>query len=293
MQPVRALFHLIATWVSWLPWSVLRELGAALGWLVGSVVRVRRREVVDRIERAGFHSAELVASAMYTSLGTGLFELLAISADTRPIASRVELTERAREVFERIRHRGAIVATAHTGCWDLVGCAMAELAPLCVVTKRLSVGSLDRVWQASRRRRGIRLIEARGALAAARDAMSRGELVVFPIDQVPERDSGVLIHPFLGHLARHDMAPALLAARLRVPLVLALGRRVGEKHVIDVRLVADPRDAHVLRDESPRSWIVSTTRRAADALGEFIREEPAQWLWLHRRWKGVVVDTSK
>jgi KDO2-lipid IV(A) lauroyltransferase len=261
-------------------------LAGALGWVVGSLIRVRRREVVERLSLASVVDAETTADAMYTSLANGLLELLATSDHTHSITSLVELTPRAREAFALVRGRGAIIATAHTGCWDLVGCAMAEIAPLCVVTKRLHVGALDRVWQASRLRRGLRLIEARGAFVAARDAIARGELVVCPIDQAPERAAGVLVHPFLGRDALHDTAPATLAARLGVPFVLALGRRVGDIHVLDVRLIDDPTAAE-LRGDRTRVWIDSATRRASDALGEYIREDPAQWLWLHRRWKGV------
>jgi len=59
-----------------LPYGWLRLLGAALGLLAGSVLRIRRRHVEASMRAAGVAEARAVARAMYASLGVGLLELL-------------------------------------------------------------------------------------------------------------------------------------------------------------------------------------------------------------------------
>ncbi|RYE82030.1 MAG: hypothetical protein EOO75_21320, partial [Myxococcales bacterium] len=255
--------------------------GAALGWLVGGVLRVRRREVEGRLARAGVADPARTAGAMYASLGAGLVELLwTVAPGRRPLGDRVRLTERAERALASLGGRGAIVATAHTGNWDLIACAVASRVPLRVVSKRLRVGWLDALWQGLRRRRGVIIVDATAAVAAAREASGQGGLVAMIIDQAPERRHGVMRAPFLGLEAWHDLAPALVAARLGLPLLLALGHRCPDgRHEVDVPLCMEP------PDKAARPWAERATRELVVALEAHVRAWPAQWLWLHRRWK--------
>src|SRR5689334_4881517 len=66
----------VAAAVARLPYAWLRPLGAALGLLVGGVLRIRRRHVEASMRRAGLEPAKGLAAAMYASLGAGLLELL-------------------------------------------------------------------------------------------------------------------------------------------------------------------------------------------------------------------------
>lgn len=260
--------------------ALARLLGAILAFLVGDVVGVRRRHVVGAMARAGIDDPEAIASAMYRSLGTGVFELLF----ARSLTARVKLDPRA---LEHIQARGAVVATAHTGSFDLVACAAAERVPLTVVTKRLSLGPVDRLWQWLRRGRGVKLATAGSAARAARQALARHEAVAMLIDQAPERARATVITPFLGQPARVDLAPALLAARAGVPLVVVLGRRTADgHHVAELAGVLEP------PPRAGRAWAEAAMRQATAWLDAFVRRHPAEWLWMHRRWKDSGADVG-
>lgn len=282
----------LASAVARLPFRWLRGLGAALGFFAGSVLRIRRRHVEAALERAGVARSRAEASGMYASLGTGIFELLWLAG--RPPAALAEwftMDPACGEALLRAaaRGRGVILATAHTGNWDLSACAAAQWitraaggARLHVVTKRLSWRALDRYWQRLRAERGVVLADAIGAATYVRDALSAGDFTAMLIDQVPERGSGVAIAPFLGAPALHDLGPALLAARARVPLLLVLGHREPDgRHRLELAAAIDPED---LRGKGA---IERATATMASALEGFVRAHPAQWLWLHRRWKNV------
>ncbi|MGH7270172.1 MAG: lysophospholipid acyltransferase family protein, partial [Polyangiaceae bacterium] len=178
--------------------------------------------------------------------------------------------------------RGVVIAGSHTGNWDLAACATAKSVELCVVTKRLSVRSLDRFWQSTRARQGIKLVDPRGALSIGRVALARGAAVVMMIDQVPASPRHALGVTFLGQRAMADRGPAALAAVRRAPLVVAASRRDARGghllYVLDV-LVPPARPT--------RRWIDDATRASTRALDAFVRAHPSQWLWLHRRWKAV------
>ena len=114
---------------------------------------------------------------------------------------------------------------------------------LLVVTKHLRVRWLDRFWQSTRARLGVRLADARGALArGARRCSRRGGAVAMMIDQVPASPrQRRRASTSSGAPALVDRAPRALAARTGAPLVVAASRarRRGE-HVLHVLAVLEP-----------------------------------------------------
>ncbi|TKD12092.1 lysophospholipid acyltransferase family protein [Polyangium fumosum] len=287
---------LVARLVGLLPYHALRSFGAALGAFVGGLLRVRRRHVESAMARAGVPAPRRVAAAMYGSLGAGLLELLWTAGRPKaPLASKLVVSPRAAEFFARAlaRGRGVVVATAHTGNWDLSACAAAAWlrehvgpsgrAPaLHVLTKRLSWRALDRTWQHLRAERGVLLVDARGATARVRGALAGGDVVAMMIDQAPERAAGVAQLPFLGAPAWCDLAPVLMASRARAPIVVAFGRRRDDGlHELDAFDLIEPEAL------ATRTDVVHVAARITDALASFVETYPAQWLWLHRRWKGL------
>ncbi len=287
--PAPSWFRLAVSVIAWLPYRALAPLGAALGFFVGSILRIRRRHAVGALRRAGIEPASRVASRVYTSLGRGVAELLWVAG--RPahvVDSRFAFEPEAeRAIRDALAlDRGLVVATAHTGNWDLGACAAARwlaserlATSLTVVTKRLANRALDRAWQRLRAERGVVLVEASGATRAVTRALARGGVVALLVDQRPDRARQVADVPFLGASAPCDLAPALLAARAGAPVVILFSRRVVDGHRMSLGGVVTPGE---LRGGRPS--LVAATERIARALDAFVRAHPDQWLWLHRRW---------
>ncbi len=271
----------LAWLVGLLPHRALSPLGAFIAFLAFDLLRIRRRHVLHALQRAGLGGTK-VARASYRSLGIGIFELLWLAG--RP---ELRLTDIARvegwSRFEEAKSlgKGVVVATAHTGNWDLAACACATRTPLSVVTKRLSSHGLDAFWQGTRRRRGLELLSPEGSVfEAVRQRLSRGDSVALLIDQDPERTTSVVAASFLGETALCDTLPAVLAARTGAPIVLAFPRRDERgHHVVEVVDVLTP------PERAGPQWIADATRAMAEALDAFVRKHPTQWMWLHRRWK--------
>jgi KDO2-lipid IV(A) lauroyltransferase len=260
--------------------SAETRIGALLGWFAGSVLRIRRAHVESAMERAGI--ARSLARAMYRSLGASLVELLWLAArPALPASHLADIEEGSRAILDRIhaRGRGMVLATAHAGNWEIAAAAIAERYPLTVVAKPMHVGWVDRFCRRIRTARGIAVASPRGAMGTARAALGRGEVVAMLIDQVPDRARHALAVEFLGATAHVDRAPAVLAAAARAPLVLGVARREGSRQVLEVLAVLEP-PAH-----PGRAWVDEATRAATVTLDRFVRANPSEWLWLHRRWR--------
>jgi KDO2-lipid IV(A) lauroyltransferase len=292
----------MAALVAWVPFGDLRVVGAPLGWMAGSVLRIRRAHVEGAMARAseetspprppapqaGRGERERVrtrAVAMYASLATGVMELLWLAGGPRrelAEVTRFEAGSRER-IEEALRAgRGAVFAASHTGNWELAACALAQVVPLSVLVKRVSMGAFERFLWRLRGRYGVGLLEGEGSLRTARRELEKRRVVAVLIDQVPpSEDHGDWV-PFLGADALTDRAAAALAASVGAPLVVTASRRAEDgRQVLCVLSVKCP------TERGRGAWARRATREATEELAGFVREHPGEWLWMHRRWKGI------
>jgi KDO2-lipid IV(A) lauroyltransferase len=208
------------------------------------------------------------AGEMYRSLATGVFELLWLAGASKE--SRDAVLDRF-VVLDPMPEGPVVLCASHTGNWELAAAAAARVRPLVVVAKPFSLSGFDAFVARLREALGIRVLRPEGALLAAREALAGGAVVVMPIDQVPERAAHATRASFLGEDAHVDRAPFVLARRSNAKIVVTAAVREGSHH--QVRVIA--------RLEPGRD----TPHTATAALDAFVRANPAQWMWLHRRWR--------
>jgi KDO2-lipid IV(A) lauroyltransferase len=277
----------VAWGIARLPFAALPWLGAVLGWLAGGVLRIRRDHVERAMRTAGIARPGRSAAAMYRGLGASLMELLWLSARGEARPSRhaaFDAASQAQLDAAFARGRGVVLAASHTGNWELAAAAVAGSFPLLAVTKRMSVGTVDRFVRDARAARGIDLATRDDAFPRARRALRRGGVVAMMIDQVPDRRRHGLPVTFLGAPALADRSPAALAAQMRAPLVVAATARARGASTMRVLAVLEPPAPGVARG-ARRAWVDEATRDATAALDAFVRAAPADWLWMHRRWR--------
>jgi Kdo2-lipid IVA lauroyltransferase/acyltransferase len=229
--------------------------------------------------RAGVSDPSGAARGMYASLGTSALEVLWMAGARRDLSVVARFDRGARRVLGEASKRGVVLAASHTGNWEIASCAVAQAAgDLLIVTKHLSIGWLDAFWQAARSRYGVSLIGARGAFdRACRQVRGHG-LVAMMIDQVPVLRSHAIELPFLGERAWVDRAAATVAARTGALFAVPVARRspdgTQEVSVLDI-----------LEPVKTLRWIEEATAHATSLLARFVRDNPTEWLWMHRRWK--------
>jgi KDO2-lipid IV(A) lauroyltransferase len=182
-----------------------------------------------------------------------------------------------------------IVAIGHFGNFELYA-RFGQFVPIfkCAATYRaLKQPALNRIMVGLRKSEGCRFFERRTEAAALKAAMSdTGLLLGLLADQHAGRHG--LRLPFLGHDCSTSAAPAIFALRYNCPLHTAICYRIGlAKWRIDVG------------DEIP-TRVNGVARSTADIMGDVnralevaVRHDPANWFWVHNRWKPVKPAKSK
>ena len=237
-----------------------------LGRLAGSWRRAH-------VEAALAHAALplQVAPEFYARLGA---HALAFAAGR---AARVTVGPALRAAIDATEGEPKVVFASHTGNWEAALAGMAQHLPLVAIVKRQSQAWAERLASRRRDMAGIASIRPEGSMAAGLAALSQGNTLVALGDQAPHRQRGAVWDRFLGQDCWTDKSPAVLAARARTPL-----------WVIAQHEDADCTHVELLGSLAPRaSTVDAVTRDATALLDAFVRAHPADWLWLHHRWKDV------
>ena len=182
-----------------------------------------------------------------------------------------------------------IVAIGHFGNFELYA-RFGQYFPVfkCATTYRsLPQASVNRLMQSMRERSGCRFFERRTEASALKAAMSdTGLLLGLLADQHAGR-GGVRV-PFFGHECSTTLAPAVFALRYHCPLHTAICYRVGLGRW---RIEAD-NEIPTIENGQPRST-EAITRDINAAFEIAIRRDPANWFWVHNRWKAEKPNVAK
>ena len=179
------------------------------------------------------------------------------------------------------KDRGLIMLTGHYGNWEILGYVLATLGfPTTSVARTLDNPYVNEFALGVRERRGQRIVDKRGMTVPVMQAISRCEPVGFIADQ--NAGSKGLFVDFFGRKASTYKAIGLLAMQNEVPIVIGYARRVegAFRFHVGVQDIIYPADWQGQDDP-----LIYITQRYTAAIEQFVRDDPGQYLWIHRRWK--------
>ena len=264
-----------------------RALGAVAYWLDGG----HRRVALDNLTLCfgGEKSPEeirAIAKENFRRIGENYCSAVKTAAMTPwQMLPHFDLTL-ARNILPHEADAGPqsrIVAIGHFGNFELYA-RFGQFVPIfkCAATYRaLKQPALNRIMVSLRKNDSCRFFERRTEAAALKAAMSdTGLLLGLLADQHAGRHG--LRLPFLGHECSTSAAPAVFALRYNCPLHTAICYRIGlAKWRIDVGDEIPTRVNGIARSTAD---IMGDVNRALEAA---VRRDPANWFWVHNRWKSL------
>lgn len=269
-----------------LPEGVALRLGAALGWMAGTLFRVRRRVVDEQLafafpeETAAWRAR--VARASYAHLGREAVAVFRLARmDAAALVARTTMENFDAFQAALAEGNGLILVSGHVGNWEVGGASYAARGlPVDAVVKGMANPLFDAHLVASRERLGVQVVEISRAARAVPRGLRAGHVVGFIADQ-NAREHGVFV-PFFGRPASTFRGAALFALRTGAPIFVgACLREPGwpqRYRVFAERLPVEPTgdmEADVLR----------LTRAHTEVLERAVRQAPEQYFWQHKRWK--------
>jgi lipopolysaccharide heptosyltransferase II len=272
-----------------LPLPIVARLGRAGGALTWWLDARHRRVTLRNLEGcfAGEKSAAEIRQLgreVFRRLGENYASAVKTAAMTdAEVARVVEVTGVDRVLPDPTIQPppSRVVAIGHFGNFELYA-RLAGLAPgyrFATTYRALRQAGINRLMQELRNRSDCVYFERRTESAALRTAMSEGGMMLGLLADQHAGSRGVWA-PFLGRMCSTTAAPAVLALRYNSPLFtaicyrVALGRwRVEVGQEIPTRESGRPRPPEAI------------TRDLIQALESAVRRDPANWFWVHDRWK--------
>lgn len=176
--------------------------------------------------------------------------------------------------------RGAVLVGGHFANWEVIGFSLAQhTAPTRITYRPANNLFIDKRIQDQRAAYGIRLLAAKGregGMALLR-TLAKGEGVGIMNDQ--KYNEGVAV-PFFGHDAMTADGPSRLARRFNCPIMtVSLKRLPRSRFRIEFH---EPFMVDQTDDEE--ADITAAVAKITGIIEGWVRESPADWFWVHRRW---------
>ena len=263
------------------PFWWLALWGRLLGRIAGRIAVRERQRAVRQLAMAfpnldaRYH--DQIADDMFAHLGQSAIEMLKarwLFAHGRgPQRSTAQQTV----IADALRlEKGVVMVGGHIGNWELLSHAVARAGfPLNAIAKPLYDPRLTALADRERSAFGAKILW-RGKPQVGKDMLrifKRNQVLGLLIDQ-DTRVQGTFV-PFFGKLAYTPIAAAALALRFGAPIVLAWSHRYNDGFEVVVERFEYAADASV--DD--------LTAQLTARLEKAIKQRPAQWVWLHDRWR--------
>lgn len=264
-------------------------LARALAWVIYQLDRRHRKVGLENLtlafgDRYTEAERDRIVRGVYLHFCSMLMEILHTSRKLHLTnwRNRIVLIGHEALMDQRITgDRPMILLTGHYGNWELAGYLFGLFGfPTVSVARALDNPYLDRFLRSFRERTGQSLIPKTGGFDQMVEVLQNNRMLSFLADQ----DAGQrgLYVDYFGRPASTHKAIALLAIEHRAPVVVGVARRIGPGFRYEVRCeeVIDPAELTGTADD-----VRILTQRFTSALERLIRQDPTQYLWLHRRWK--------
>jgi KDO2-lipid IV(A) lauroyltransferase len=266
---------LLANGLAWLAYHLdRRHREVARDNLRHAFPEISQPQQIDRLIRATYrHFCTLLIDIAHTprKLNTNNWRAHVVMSDTvvRHLAGAL------------LSDRPLLMITGHFGNWEMGGYVMGLLGfPTYAIARRLDNPYLDRLFKEFRQRQGQTILDKNDDYDRMLEVLRAGGALATLGDQ----DAGPrgLFVDFFGRPASTHKAVALFALEYQVPMLVIGVRRLNdalryEVHIADLILPEEYAD-------KPNAVRDITQRFTAD-LESIIRQAPAQYFWLHRRWK--------
>ncbi len=270
-----------------LPKALSIKTGEFLGLCMFFVLRNRRRIALKNLEIAQKGGLKLPAPPKeivrrnFINLGRSLSELSMLSVGKKSILKDIEFEGVERYINAKAKGRGILVITGHCGNWELLSIANSWRSfTFSVIARPLNNPYLHRWVEKVRTKFGNKTIYKSGALKEIIIILRNGGTVGILIDQSVVENEAVVTE-FFGEKVYTMKIPALLAIKTGAVVVPLFINYLGKgKHRIRFDSEVPVRTTDNTEDD-----VLFNTKVFSGQIEKYIKENPSEWLWTHRRWK--------
>lgn len=260
------------------------NVASQIAKFVGKKIAVHKlayRNLSNAMPNLSEEEKEKILDDMWDNLGRIVGEyghIAACSADE--IESLVEISQESRDNMDVAKKsgKGGIIFGAHIGNW--------EVGPKFFIKNGMQVNTVYRplnnpyVENLTAKMRGVELIgKSTSGSRKIIDVIRKGGFVIILADQKISEGEPV---KFFHADAVTTTSIARIGLKYDVPLIPARSVRIGKNFKFRVEV---EKPLAIQKTDDVNSDLLRLTRDINRKLEEWIIQYPAQWFWVHNRWK--------
>ena len=193
--------------------------------------------------------------------------------------SRFKTVERAKWLMQE--GKGSLMVGAHYGNFEILGYMLGLFGfNIYSIARPLDNRFINRYLYDVRQRAGQKIIDKKGAAELMDKIASMGATLCFIGDQDAGK-KGIFVD-FFGRKASTYKSIGLLAITNNIPIGVGYSRRVDNRFFFEIGAPRVIFPEEWADKDDPLQWV---TAEYTKAIEQFVREDPTQYWWLHRRWK--------
>ncbi|OGC88848.1 MAG: hypothetical protein A2142_06130 [candidate division Zixibacteria bacterium RBG_16_48_11] len=272
-----------------LPYRSAVILAEILGVIAFDVFRIRRKVSLSNLKLALGKEKSL---AELKKIGRNSYKLIA-----RAFVEHLYLPKLGRQEILRLvefssltplqevlqQGKGAVLASAHFGSWQILGVAIAQNGfPINFIVQQQRNQELDRLAYSYVRDKGVGVLYRKFSARKIFDLLQHNNFVAMLADQDAGK-KGVIVE-FFGQPVSVHRGPAYFAIKSGAPIITGfIVRNSSNKLKVQVQEPFYPRLTGKEEEDTKRILQEITSR-----IEEFVRKYPDHWFWPHRRWKSTL-----
>lgn len=278
------LIKLLSRLACWLPPGAARRAGGCLGQVAWLLTPRKRKDLaagnIQRSLQVPPGEARRLAKASTVRFGPMFVDVLRLPLLTaQPLDRWVSFRGAAHLEDALAEGRGVVLATAHSGNWELLGASLALRGwPLVAVVQKQTNAVMDRFINEYRSRSGMHVTYKSGVKEMIR-LLGEGRIIGLLMDQDAGPDG--VCTDFFGRPASSPPGAAHLARMREVPIVPAfITQEPGGRYAVTLHP-----PVRVEKTADKKEDIRRTTQELTRIIEAHVRRQPQDWFWLHNRWK--------
>lgn len=286
------LYYLIIFPISILPYFLLNAVSTFIFWVLYYLLGYRKSVIKDNIYGSftskSKHELDDIVKEFYKHFADLLVEVFKnFTISEKQIRRRVVFENV--EVLDNLydQNKSVIIATSHQGNWEMLAMAIGDLGKhkQLAIYKPLKDEFLDKKMKRTREKLGLEMFPMADTIKYFRKEFATPVSIFFASDQWPS-------NPKRAHWTRflNRETPVLLGAEQYAKLF--------DWPVVYCEMIKKKRGHYSVRfetiTETPKELEKGEImNQYCKKLEETIQENPAHWLWSHRRWKRTKEEVFK
>lgn len=229
------------------------------------------------------HEIEGIARDCFMYMAKSAVELMFFFDKPHALKERVQIQGRQNLDKALAAGQGVILVSAHFGNFPLLlGKLAMDGYKAGGIMRPMRDAKVEKIFFEKRKRFGVKTIYSQPRPECVHNtiaALRNNELVFIPIDQ-NFGTAGVFVN-FFGEKAATATGPVILAQRTKAALIPCfIIRQPDDRHKIIFEAELELEEGKDFQDT-----IAINIQRITGIIESYIRRYPAEWGWIHRRWK--------